>query len=155
MWLLGFQPRYLFRCYLLARCTEKDIVGKSFAIKALKPSGNFFTAFMWQKLKNRKSTTPTIVCPRIMLIENLDPVQNVSFVVLSIKLGFLIPQPFPHRYPPITKTSSVFEVKSTILLINDLLSEARNDILPSLSIIRMAPRMSSGNLFKEQSSALK
>lgn len=99
LWFLGFQPRYLFRCYLLARCTEKDIVGKSFAIKALKPSGNFFTAFMWQKLKNRKSTTPTIVCPRIMLIEKLDPVQNVSFVVLSIKLGFLIPQPFPHRYP--------------------------------------------------------
>ena len=85
--------------FFLARCTEKDIVGKSFAIKALKPSGNFFTAFMWQKLKNRKSTTPTIVCPRIMLIEKLDPVQNVSFVVLSIKLGFLIPQPFPHRYP--------------------------------------------------------
>ena len=27
LWFLGFQPRYLFRCYLLARSTEKDITG--------------------------------------------------------------------------------------------------------------------------------
>ena len=27
LWFLGFQPRYLFRCYLLAWCAEKDIAG--------------------------------------------------------------------------------------------------------------------------------
>ncbi len=29
LWFLGFQPRYLFRCYLLYRAAEKDIAFKS------------------------------------------------------------------------------------------------------------------------------
>ena len=41
LWLLGFQPRYLFRCYLLARSTEKDITG--FFEKAA--CGKAFSAF--------------------------------------------------------------------------------------------------------------
>lgn len=41
LWFLGFQHRYLFRCYLLARSTEKDITG--FFKKAA--CGKAFSAF--------------------------------------------------------------------------------------------------------------
>lgn len=55
--------------------------------------------FFWLVAPKKISPQRRIICPRIMLIEKLDSDQNVSFVVLSIKLVFLIPQPFPHRYP--------------------------------------------------------
>ena len=46
LWFLGFQPRYLFRCYLLARSTEKDITG--FFEKAA--YGKAFSAFLLSPL---------------------------------------------------------------------------------------------------------
>ena len=49
--------------------------------------------------------------------------------------------------------SSVLDVQSTILFIKDLLSDAKNDITPSLSIMRIAPLTSSGKFSREQSSA--
>lgn len=59
------------------------------------PCGMLF----WLVAPKKISPQRRIICPRIMLIEKLDSDQNVSFVVLSIKLVFLILQPFPHRYP--------------------------------------------------------